>query len=161
MFSKVLLVDFKEGEIELKYLEKITALFEFHQFISRDDPYLFETLKDVDAILAKISTKIDEEIIDRALHLKYIGVLSTAYDAIDAKYARLKNITVCNLGGYSTEAVAEFFFASLFEQARELERAKLQARHEDYSFDKFLGMELKDKILGVIGGVKSGQELQK
>lgn len=156
---KALLIDFDEGEIESKYLDRITALFKSHQFISHDDPELSAALKNVDVILVKISTKIDKEIIDNAPDLRYIGVLSTAFDAIDAKYARSKNIKVCNLGGYSTEAVAEFFFAALLEQSRELEKAKQQARQEDYSFDKFLGMELKDKTLGVIGAGKIGSRI--
>ncbi len=93
------------------------------------------------------------------VNLKYIGVLATAFDAIDTKYARSKNITVCNLGGYSTEAVSEFFFAALLEQIRALEQSKQQARQEDYSFDKFMGLELKDKVLGVIGAGKIGKRI--
>src|SRR5258708_38693649 len=80
-----------------------------------------------------------------------MGNLAIALDDIDVKYARSKNITVCNLGGYSTEAVSEFFFAALLEHGRELEKAKNQARNKDFSFDKFMGMELKDKTLGVLG----------
>lgn len=159
MFTKVLLIDFKEQEIEPKYFDRIKNLFQNNQFISRDDPKLLESLKDTEVILAKISTKIDKEIIDATPNLKYIGVLATAFDAVDAKYARSKNIAVCNLGGYSTEAVSEFFFASLLEQARELERAKQQTRNEDYSFDKFMGAELKDKVLGIVGAGKIGSRI--
>ncbi|MBI2641219.1 hypothetical protein HYW87_01320, partial [Candidatus Roizmanbacteria bacterium] len=65
----------------------------------------------------------------------------------------------CNLGGYSTEAVSEFFFAALFEHIRELEKAKNQAKREDYSFDKFMGLELKDRVLGVIGAGKIGSRV--
>jgi phosphoglycerate dehydrogenase-like enzyme len=83
-------------------------------------------------------------------------VLSTAFNAIDAQYARTKKIAVCNLGGYSTEAVAEFFFASLFETLRDLERAKQQAREQDFSFNKFMGQELRSKTLGIIGAGKIG-----
>lgn len=156
MFSKALFIDFKEVDIEPKYLNRITKLFKSHQFILHDDSKLLEVLKDVEVIFAKISTKIDRGVIDATPNLKYIGVLSTAFDAVDAKYARSKNITVCNLGGYSTGAVSEFFFAVLFEHVRDLEKAKLQARKEDYSFDKFMGLELKNRVLGVIGAGKIG-----
>lgn len=159
MFSKALFVDFKEGDIEPKYFDRIKKLFKSYEFILRDSPKLKDFLKDTDVIFAKIFTKIDKEVIDAAPNLKYIGVLSTAFDAIDSKYARQKNVSVCNLGGYSTEAVAEFFFAVLFEQIRELERAKQQARKEDYSFDKFMGLELKDKTLGVVGAGKIGSRI--
>ena len=156
MFSKTVFIDFKKGEIEAKYFGRLRKLFNSFEFILRDDPKFLETVKDTEVIFAKISTKIDKEVIDVVPKLKYIGVLSAAFDAIDAKYARSKKIIVCNLGGYSTEAVAEFFFATLFEHIRELERAKQQTRKEDYSLDKFMCTELKDKTLGIIGAGKIG-----
>lgn len=159
MLAKALLVDFKEGDIEPKYFDRIKKLFNSTEFLSRNDPKLLSSLKGADAVFVKISTKVDKEFIDSGPNLKYVGVCSTAFDAIDAKYARSKNINVCNLGGYSTGAVSEFFFAALFEQARELERAKLQARKEDYSFDKFMGIELKDRVLGVVGAGKIGSRI--
>ena len=159
MFSKALFVDFKEGDIEPKYFDRVKKLFKSYEFVLRDDPQLSDYLKNTDVIFAKIFTKIDKELIDAVPNLKYIGVLSTAFDAIDARYARQKNVSVCNLGGYSTEAVSEFFFAALFEQVRELEGAKQQARQRDYSFDKFMGLELKDRTLGVIGAGKIGSRI--
>lgn len=159
MFLKALFIDFKENDIEPKLFDKIKKLFKTYEFILRDDSKLTNCLKDTDVIFAKIFTKIDKEIIDIAPNLKYIGVLSTAFDAVDAKYARQKNISVCNLGGYSTGAVSEFFFATLFEQIRELERAKQQARQEDYSLDTFMGVELKDRTLGIIGAGKIGSRI--
>lgn len=159
MFTKAFFIDFKEGDIEPKYFDRIKKLFKSTEFILRDSPKLTDSLKDTDVIFTKIFTKIDKEVIDAAPNLKFIGVLSTAFDAIDAKYARQKGVTVCNLGGYSTEAVSEFFFASLFEQVRELERAKQQARQEDYSFDKFMGLELKGRTLGVVGAGKIGSRI--
>jgi glycerate dehydrogenase len=159
MYNKSLFIDFEEGSIESKYADKITKLFSTHEYITKDNPKLIESLKDTDAIFCTISTVIDKEIIDASPNLKYIGVCSTAFNAIDAKYAKEKGIAVCNLGGYSTEAVSEFFFAALFEQARELERAKIQARKEDFSFDKFMGIELRGKTLGVVGAGQIGSRI--
>lgn len=159
MFNKALLIDFKSDGIEKKYFDRIKDLFKITKFISRDDSILNQELKDTDAIFCQISTKINKELIDFSPNLKYVGVCSTAFDAIDAVYAKSKNITVCNLGGYSTEAVAEFFFAALFEQLRELEKGKIQAQQEDYSFNKFMGIDLKGKTLGVIGAGKIGSRV--
>ncbi len=159
MLPKTALIDFKKGDIESPYLDRIKKLFISTEFILRDDSKLLEVLKDTDAVFVKIFTKVDKEFIDAASNLKYIGVCSTAFDAIDTKYARSKNIDVCNLGGYSTGAVSEFFFAALFEQVRELEKAKQQARKKDYSFDKFMGTELKDRVLGVVGAGRIGSRI--
>ena len=155
----MLLIDFKESEIEPKYLNRIKSTTESLTVTSSEDPNLSELLGGADAVLVKIFTKIDRAILDHAPNLKYIGVCSTAFDAIDVAYAKERGITMCNLGGYSNEAVAEFLFAALFERARELERAKQQARKVDFSFDSFMGMELRNKILGVIGAGRIGSRI--
>lgn len=159
MLLKVVFIDQKEKDIPAPYLQRIKKLFKKHIFIARDDKQIYKQVEDADVLLVTITTKVDKQLIDVAKKLKYIGVCSTAFDAIDAKYARSKKISVCNLGGYSTEAVSEFFFATLFEQVRELERGKNQARKEDYGFSNFLGIELKDKVLGVIGAGKIGSRI--
>lgn len=159
MFSKALIIDFKKREIEEPYFKRIKSLFNSIELIKRDDPQILKKLQDVEVIFCQIFTKIDKQIIDAAPKLKYIGVCSTAFDAIDAKYARSKGVTVCNLGGYSTEAVAEFFFASLLGNLRDLKRASQQAKKEDYSFANFMGLELKHKTLGVVGAGKIGSRI--
>lgn len=159
MLNKALFLDLKEGDIEQKYLDRITKLFNTCEFLPKDDPKLFDILKDVDVLLAQAGTPIGREIIDASPNLKYIGMPATGYSSVDVAYAREKGISVCNLGGYSTEAVSEFCIAVLFEQARELERAKQQARNEDYSFDKFMGAELLGKTLGVVGAGKIGSRI--
>lgn len=159
MLSKAVFIDYKEEDLRPDCYERIKSLFESITFTTRDDSTLLEMLADAEALFVKISTKIDKEVVDAVPNLKYIGVQSAAFDAIDAPYARSKGVTVCNLGGYSTEAVAEFFFASLFEQVRELEKARQQARNEDYSFSSFMGVELKDKVVGVVGAGKIGSRV--
>jgi glycerate dehydrogenase len=149
--QKAVFIDHKEGELNEQVFQRIAKNFQQTAFVMSDDPKKLEIIRDADALFVKIFTKIDQQVIDAAPNLKFINVCSTAYDAIDAKYAREKGIAVCNLGGYSTEAVAEFFFASLLEHGRELERAKNQARNKDYDFKSFMGLELKNKTLGVIG----------
>ena len=151
MMKKSVFIDHKDGELDPKIFNRIRKHFSSVDFVMSDDPKKLQRVKDADALFVKIFTKIDKTVIDAAPKLKFIDVCSTAFDAIDAKYARTKGVTVCNLGAYSAEAVAEFFFAALLEAGRALEKAKNQARKEDYSFDKFLGTELKGKTLGVIG----------
>lgn len=151
MMSKAVFIDHKDSELDHKTFARIRRHFSSVDFVMRNDPNILKIVKDAEAFFVKIFTKIDKHIIDAAPKLKFIDVCSTAFDAVDAKYARSKGVMVCNLGAYSAEAVAEFFFAVLLESGRELERAKDQARTEDYSFDKFMGIELKGKTLGVIG----------
>lgn len=156
---KAVFIDYKNGEIASNIFTRLKINFETVDFCQRSDSDVLMKVKDADAFFVKISTTVDKELIDAAPALKYIGVCSTAFDAVDTKYARSKGVSVCNLGGYSTEAVAEFFFASLFETIRDLERAKNQARKEDYSFASFMGRELQNKTLGVIGAGTIGSRI--
>lgn len=157
--KKTVFIDFKEGELPREVFDRIAKNFDKTEFVIRDDKDILSKVKEADAFFVKIFTKVDKELIDASSNLKYIGVCSTAFDAIDANYAREKGIVVCNLGGYSTEAVAEFFFAALMEHLRELEKAKNQARKANFDFQDFMGLELKDKTLGVIGAGKIGSRV--
>jgi len=89
--------------------------------------------------------------IDTAKNLKYIGICATGYGRIDTKHASLKKITVCSVPGYATESVAEFVFAILLENLREIERAKHQVTKSIYSEAGFTGTQIKDKVFGVVG----------
>jgi len=157
--KKAIFIDYKSDELKDEVFQRIAKNFDQTEFAMRDDGDILDKVKDADAFFVKIFTKVDKQLIDAAAELKFVDVCSTAYDAIDVKYAREKGIDVCNLGGYSTEAVAEFFFAALMEQVRELEKAKNRARKEDFGFQDFMGLELKNKTLGVVGAGAIGSRV--
>lgn len=145
--KKAVFIDHKSGELKEEVFDRIADNFDETEFALKDDKDILHKVKNADAFFVKIFTKVDRELIDATPDLKYIGVCSTAFDAIDAKYAREKGIDVCNLGGYSTESVAEFFFAALMEQTRELEKAKAQARKENFGLNaETKGIISKEKI---------------
>lgn len=91
--------------------------------------------------------------------MKYIGLLATGTGTVDLAYAKNKNITVCNVPGYSTESVAEFVFGLILEHLRDLERAKQTARKRDFSGDGFSATEIKGKKFGIIGLGRIGQRV--
>lgn len=152
-FKKVLIIGIDESSLDSGYWKKIYGLADKHVSLSKDSPEIKKELADTDCLLANpFAFKVDKEIIAAAPKLKYIGVLATAYGKIDISYAESKEITVCNIPGYSTEAVAEFAFGVILEHIRELERAKKQAREGNYSESTFFNTyEIADKKFGVIG----------
>ncbi len=119
--------------------------------LPRDSPDVSKELASADCLLVKLGAVVDRVMIDNSPALRYVGMYGTGYGRIDTKYAAAKKITVCNIPGYSTEAVAELVFGILLEHMRELERAKRQAREGNYSEATFTGHDLKGKVLGVIG----------
>ena len=127
-FKKITTIGISETSLNSEYWKKLDSLVEKRISLAKDSSDIKAELKDTDCLLVNpFAFKVDKEIIDMAPNLKYIGVLATAYGKVDYEYAASKNIIVCNIPGYSTEAVAELAFGVILENIRDLEKAKSQA----------------------------------
>ncbi len=69
-------------------------------------------IADADAVICN-KTPITAEAMAAASHLKYVGLFATGYNNVDTAYAAAHGIAVCNVPGYSTEAVAQHTMALL------------------------------------------------
>ncbi|MES2971759.1 MAG: hypothetical protein V4702_05555 [Patescibacteria group bacterium] len=107
-FKKAVLINIAESHFDQKYWHELNSLFEQKVIMNRDDPSLIVELKDCDVLLLGFQVPIDKDIFEAAPKLKFINILATAYGTVDLEEASKKGIPVCNLAGYSTEAVAEF-----------------------------------------------------
>jgi glycerate dehydrogenase len=116
-----------------------------------DESELREELADADALLLSLGRGADADLISSAPDLRYIGMLGTGYGRIDLEAARRQGVTVCNVADYSTEAVAEFVFAALLADLRELDRARTQANEGDYDESSFDGTQVSSKTIGILG----------
>lgn len=91
------------GDLSLDIFSRFGEAREYES-ISRLE--LLSEAADTDIMLCN-KTVIDKEVFDSAPKLKYIGLFATGYNNIDTEYAAKKGVTVCNAGGYSTNAVAQ------------------------------------------------------
>ncbi len=91
------------GDLSLDTFKQFGEVVEYEN-ISRAE--LLMEIADTDIILCN-KTVIDKEVFNSAPNLKYIGLFATGYNNIDTEYASQKGVTVCNAGGYSTNAVAQ------------------------------------------------------
>jgi len=159
-FKKILILGIRQDSLTKETWERIDRLTEKKVLLPADSKNIQKHLSNTDCLLVSLGTTVDKGIIDRAPNLKYIGILGTGYGRIDDSHAAKKGITVCNIPGYSTEAVAEFAFAVILECLRELERGKNQARKGDYSEATFFNVyEIKNKVFGVIGLGRIGSRI--
>ena len=100
---------------------------------------------------------IDKAIIKKAKKLKYIGLFATGYNNIDVVTAREHDITVCNAGSYSTNAVAQQVFAYILNhynavnQYNDFVQNGGWQQSPTFSVLCFPTDELKDKTIGIIG----------
>lgn len=75
---------------------------------------LQEALRDAEVLLVN-KTIVDGDLLKDAKKLEYIGVNATGYNVVDLDYCNKHGITVTNVPGYSTDAVAQLTFAYLLD----------------------------------------------
>ena len=98
-------------------------------------------------------------------NLKYIGVLATGFNIVDAAAARERGIPVTNVPGYSSFSVAQIAMALILEFCHRVQNHS-DAVHKgswsnspDFCFTLNPLIELQGKTLGIIGLGNIGQKL--
>jgi D-lactate dehydrogenase len=115
--------------------------------------------KKADVIAVFIYSKIDEDLMCELPNVQMVATTSTGYDHIDRKV--INTMTVCNVPGYGQNTVAEHTFALLLAVARKLTLSKDKAHKGTVVHSQLTGIDLKDKILGVIGTGNIGSHVIK
>jgi len=119
---------------------------------------------DADIIVSN-KTIIDADVIMAASHLKMIAVTATGYNNVDIAAAKNKKVLVCNVPGYGTYSVAQHVFALLLELSNHVGKNAASvskgewAEAKDWSYSLQPIIELKDKVLGIIGMGKIGKQV--
>lgn len=123
-----------------------------------------ERLKDCEIALTN-KTVITAEIMEACPALRYIGVLATGYNVVDMKAAAEHGITVTNVPGYSTQAVAQQAFALLLDicshaahHSTEVHNGRW-SRGRDFCFWDYPLIELDHKTAGIIGFGQTGKAI--
>lgn len=117
-------------------------------------------IKDKEGLLSLLINNIDKEVIDSAPDLKIIANCAVGYDNIDIGHARKKGILVTNTPGVLTEATADLTWALIFAVARRIPQADRFTRGQKFKgwkLDLFLGKEITEKQLGIIGMGRIGK----
>ena len=150
-FKKAVLIKIADAHFDQKYWNRIDNLVEKRVSLTIDNPRLKDELKDCDCLLLGFQVPIGEDMLAAAPNLKYIGILATAYGKVDLRTAAKRNIPVCNLGGYSTESVAEFVITAILHEIRNIKEGLQRSEVGNYSFEGIKARELKNSNFGVIG----------
>ncbi len=113
-------------------------------------------LPEYDALLVRSGVKVDAEAIAAGSRLVVIGRAGVGVDNIDIPAATAAGITVVNAPTGNTIAAAEHTLALLFALARHIPAADASMHAGAWNRSAFMGHELVDKTLGVIGLGKIG-----
>jgi len=109
-------------------------------------------------LVIRSATKVTAEIIEAATNLKVIGRAGSGLDNVDKVAASKKGIVVMNTPGGNTVTTAEHTIAMLFSVARMIPQATASMKAGKWEKKKFMGVELFNKTLGIIGlGAIGGQ----
>ena len=112
-------------------------------------------------------TPITAELLEQCPNLRLICVQATGYNVVDCDAARARDVLVCNVPTYGTNAVAQFTFSLLLELCNQvghhdrLVRAGKWCSCPSFCFWDTPQMELADKTIGIIGFGRIGRAVGK
>jgi D-3-phosphoglycerate dehydrogenase / 2-oxoglutarate reductase len=104
-----------------------------------------------DAIIVRSETKLKAEIIEAGDRLKVIGRAGIGLDNVDLSAATKKGIVVMNTPQENAIAAAEHTIALMFSISRKIPQATSSMKAGKWEKKNFLGVELYNKTLGIIG----------
>jgi D-3-phosphoglycerate dehydrogenase len=125
----------------------------------RTPEQLAHDLKDADAIMVRSATRVTSSLIDAAPKLRAIARAGTGVDNVDVQAASARGIVVMNAPGANSVSVAELAMALVLALARHIPGADQAMKQGKWEKKKFLGEELRDKVLGLVGLGRIGQEV--
>lgn len=120
---------------------------------------LIEKIKDVDVLLVRSATKVTREVIEAAENLKLIGRAGVGVDNIDLAAATERGIIVVNAPDGNTNSAAEHTIAMMTSLARHIPQAYNALKNGIWDRKSYVGVELKNKTLGVVGFGRIGTEV--
>ncbi|CDQ18426.1 D-3-phosphoglycerate dehydrogenase [Halobacillus karajensis] len=120
---------------------------------------LLEAVASAEALIVRSQTQVTREVIEHAPHLKIIGRAGVGVDNIDIDAATENGVIVVNAPDGNTISTAEHTMAMLMSLARNIPQAYHQLQQKRWERKKFVGVELKDKVLGIVGFGRIGREV--
>ncbi len=143
----------KKGIAELEDVADVLVATD----ISREE--LIEKIGDFDAVVVRSRTKITKDVIDAASKLKIIARAGVGVDNIDVNAATEKGIMVINAPESTSISVAEHTMGLILALARKISIADKSTKEGRWEKNKFMGIELNGKILGIIGMGRIGSQV--
>jgi D-3-phosphoglycerate dehydrogenase len=137
---------FRDRGVEVDYLPDL----------GKDRDRLIDVIGRYDGLAIRSATKVTEKVIAAATTLKVIGRAGIGVDNIDIPAASKKGIIVMNTPFGNSITTAEHAIAMMFAVARQIPEASASTHAGKWEKNRFMGVELFNKTLGVIGAGNIG-----
>ncbi|MBR8658603.1 phosphoglycerate dehydrogenase [Brevibacillus sp. NL20B1] len=122
---------------------------------------LLSVIGDYDALLVRSQTQVTAEVLAAGKKLKVVGRAGVGVDNIDINAATEAGVVVINAPDGNTISTAEHSFAMLMAVARNIPQAHKKLTDGTWDRKSFQGVELNNKVLGIIGLGRIGTEVAK
>lgn len=137
----------------------LRSAFEVDIRLGLNGAALCEAIKDYAVLVVRSGTQVTADVLACADQLKIVGRCGVGVDNIDVDAATRRGVLVVNSPSGNTLAAAEQTIALLFALARHLPDAVASMRAGKWDRKSYVGTELHDKVLGVVGFGKIGIEV--
>ena len=117
---------------------------------------LLEIIGRYDGLVVRSKTKVTSAVLEAGARLKAVGRAGTGVDNIDVGAATRRGVVVMNAAAGNTVTTAEHAIALLMALARKLPEASATTKAGRWEKKKFMGVEIFNKTLGIVGVGKIG-----
>jgi D-3-phosphoglycerate dehydrogenase / 2-oxoglutarate reductase len=124
---------------------------DFQPNLGKDKDRLAEAINGFDGLAVRSATKVTPKILERAGQLKVIGRAGIGVDNIDVAAATARGIIVMNTPYGNSITTAEHAISLMLALARQIPAADASTQAGKWEKNRFMGVEITGKTLGVIG----------
>ena len=128
----------------------------FDASLGKDKEKLAAMIGEYDGLAIRSATKATAALLEKATNLKVIGRAGIGVDNVDIPAATAKGIIVMNTPFGNSITTAEHAIALMFALARQLPAADVSTQAGKWEKNRFMGVELEAKTLGLIGAGNIG-----
>jgi len=124
---------------------------DFRPELGKDKEALAEAIADYDGLAIRSATKVTPKLLERAGRLRVIGRAGIGVDNVDIPAATARGVIVMNTPFGNSITTAEHAIAMMFALARQIPQADASTQAGKWEKNRFMGVEITSKTLGVIG----------
>lgn len=124
---------------------------DFQPALGKDKEKLAEIIGAYDGLAIRSATKVTAKMLENAKRLKVIGRAGIGVDNVDIPAATAKGIIVMNTPFGNSITTAEHAITMMLALAREIPQADASTQAGKWEKNRFMGVEITGKTLGIIG----------
>ncbi|MFV0386564.1 phosphoglycerate dehydrogenase [Paracoccus sp. (in: a-proteobacteria)] len=124
--------------------------------LGKDKDKLAEVIGQYDGLAIRSATKVTDKLLEHAANLKVVARAGIGVDNVDIPAASKKGVIVMNTPFGNSVTTAEHAIAMMFAVARQLPEASASTHAGKWEKNRFMGVELFNKTLGVVGAGNIG-----